>query len=100
MNDNEVTWTNEDVQLVEKFINIKNRGYYCSGGEVVSAYNRILHKNRASTNCSSCIRALISELENALNRFKKQMEINAPKEENKASEEPKKKVGRPPKKTE
>ena len=93
------TFTSEDIKLVEKFIQIKNKGYYCNGGEVTSVYNRILGKNVPSTNCSSCIRQRINELETALNHFKKTMEINTPKEENNASTEPKKKVGRP-KKTE
>lgn len=94
-----MTITSEDVKLIEKFIKIKNSGYYCNGGEVTAVYNRVLGKNVQSTNCSSCIRQRIGELENALNRFKKQMEVDTPKEENNASTEPKKKVGRP-KKTE
>lgn len=93
------TFTNDDVKLVEKFIQIKNKGYYCNGGEVTSVYNRILGKNVPSTNCSSCIRTRISELENALNRFKKTMEINTPTEENKAPLEAQNKPKGRPRKT-
>lgn len=74
-------WTNEDVTMVEKFIEIKNKGYYCDGGQLTEVYNRVLEKNVPPTNCGSCMRARISELETALNSFKKTLEV---KEEPKA----------------
>lgn len=100
-------WTNEDVAIVEKFIEIKRKGYYCDGAQLTNVYNRVLEKSAPNTNCGSCMRARIQELENALLRFKKSLEVDTPTEENKASEEagngipeqPKRKVGRP-KKTE
>lgn len=79
-------WTNEDVVMVEKFIEIKNRGYYCDGGQLTEVYNRVLEKNAPPTNCGSCMRARISELETALNQFKKTLEVNEdeqPKKTNK-----------------
>lgn len=85
------TWTNDDISLVEKFIDIKNRGYYADGGQVTEVYNRVLNKRANPTNCGSCIRQRISELEAALNHFKKLSETvpevevdNVPPEENKA----------------
>lgn len=69
-------WTNEDVKKVEQFIDIRNRGYYCDGKQLTEVYNRVLEKNVAPTNCGSCMRARIQELENALNQFKKQMEMS------------------------
>lgn len=113
----EITFTKEDIELVEKFIDIKNRGYYADGGQVTSVYNRILHKNVNVTNCGSCLRGRIQELEAALNHFKEltkrqEMAQEALKEEqstvikedeNKATDEPKneptekKRVGRPKK---
>lgn len=83
-------WTSEDVSMVEKFIEIKNKGYYCDGGQLTQVYNRVLEKNVPPTNCGSCMRTRISELETALNQFKKTLEVTAKEEENKASEEPKK----------
>ena len=74
-------WNDEDVKLVEKFIEIRNRGYYCDGGQLTEVYNRVLEKNVPPTNCGSCMRARISELETALNSFKKTLEV---KEEPKA----------------
>ena len=71
MNTNEITWTSEDVKLVEKFIEIKNKGYYVSGEQLTSAYNRILHKNVNVTQCGSCLRQRVNELEEAVNRFRK-----------------------------
>lgn len=69
------TFTKEDVELVEKFIGIKNRGYYVDGAQLTEAYNRILHKNVNVTNCGSCLRGRVNELEEALNRFKKSLEV-------------------------
>lgn len=69
------TFTNEDVKLVEKFIDLKNHGYYCDGTQLTTVYNRVLDKHVASTNCGSCIRQRISELEGALNHFKSKIEV-------------------------
>lgn len=81
-------WNDEDVKLVEKFIDIKNRGFYCDGTQLTTVYNRVLEKNVAPTSCGSCMRARISELETALNSFKKTLEV---KEEPKAKITKKKK---------
>ena len=94
-----------DIKLIEKFIEIRNRGYYADGGQVTEVYNRVLNKNLRPSNCGSCIRQRIGELEVALKAHKQALEaqkkqevIDAPTEENKVSGEPKKKVGRPKKK--
>lgn len=81
-------WTSDDVKMVEKFIEIKKKGYYCDGGQLTEVYNRVLEKRVNPTNCGSCIRQRINELEEALNRFKKlseeleekKVEDNAPEE--------------------
>ena len=84
-------WTSDDVRMVEKFIEIKNRGLYCDGGQLTEVYNRVLDRKVNPTNCGSCIRQRINELEAALNKFKmlseelKEEEVdNVPQEENKA----------------
>lgn len=91
-------WTNDDIKLVEKFIEIKNKGYYVDGGQLTQVYNRVLEKNVGVTNCGSCLRQRVNELELALNQFKKTIEVvpeaseavsevgvdNVPQEENKA----------------
>ena len=86
-----MNWTNEDVKLVEKFIEIRNKGFYCDGGQLTEVYNRVLDKRAAPTNCGSCIRQRINELEGALNTFKRLSETKTedkvediPQEENKA----------------
>lgn len=63
-------WNSEDIKMVEKFIEIRNKGYYCDGGQLTEVYNRVLEKKVPPTNCGSCMRQRISELETALNRFK------------------------------
>ena len=106
-------FTQEDIELIEKFIEIKNKGYYCDGKQLTEVYNRVLEKNVNITNCGSCLRGRVQELENALNSFKalckRQEEIKAQEalkndkveditpEENKPNTEPKR-VGRPRKK--
>lgn len=83
-------FTKEDIELIEKFIDIKNKGYYCDGTQLTEVYNRVLEKNVKVTNCGSCLRQRVCELEDALNHFKKlserQKEIeveNTKEEENK-----------------
>lgn len=104
-------FTKEDIELIEKFVEIRNKGYYADGGQVTDVYNRVLEKNVNVTNCGSCLRGRITELEDALRRFKllsKQQETtevnNSSPEENKPTVEPekevieeKKRVGRPKK---
>lgn len=70
-------WTNEDIKLVEKFIDIKDRGYYVEGGQLTQVYNRVMEKNVPSTNCGSCLRQRINELQVALQQFKKSIEVNS-----------------------
>ena len=66
-------WNDEDIKMVEKFIEIKNKGFYCDGKQLTDVYNRVLNKKATPTNCGSCIRQRVTELESALNQFKKQM---------------------------
>lgn len=86
-----MNWTNDDVKMVEKFIELKTKGFYCDGAQLTEVYNRVLDKRVNPTNCGSCIRQRINELEDALNRYKKSQEElkeqevdNVPQEENKA----------------
>ena len=112
-------FTKEDIEFIEKAIEIRNKGYYMDGGQLTTVYNRVLEKNVNVTNCGSCLRGRITELEDALRRFKslaKQQETeetkNDTQEENKPAVEPnneadkadknevieeKKRVGRPKK---
>lgn len=97
--------TEEDIKIIEKFIDIRNRGLFCDGGQVTTVYNRVLNKNLRPSNCGSCIRQRIGELEVALKAYKKAQEAlekeqvnNVPTEENNEVVEPVKKAGRPKKK--
>ena len=77
-------WTSEDIKFVEKAIEIKNKGYYLDGGQLTEVYNRVLEKRATPTNCGSCIRQRVTELEAALNQFKKMNEkVEETKEEKK-----------------
>lgn len=97
-------WNQEDIELVEKFIEIKNKGYYCDGAQLTQVYNRVLEKNVNVTNCGSCLRGRVSELETALRQFKALSEKTKVEEsttdtpvENNEPVEQKKRVGRPKK---
>lgn len=70
------TFTKDDVQFVEKAIEVKNKGWYMDGAQLTQVYNRVLHKNANVTNCGSCIRQRICELETALNHFKRLGELS------------------------
>lgn len=79
----EYNWTKEDIELVEKFIEIKRKGFYVDGTQLTEVYNRVLNKRVNPTNCGSCLRQRTNELEDALNRFKRLSE--APKVEEPAT---------------
>lgn len=66
-------FTNEDVQFVEKAIELKSKGYYIDGNQLTEVYNRILNKRVNTTSCGSCLRQRITELEGALNHYKQKM---------------------------
>lgn len=87
-------FTKEDIELIEKFIDIKNKGYYCDGTQLTEVYNRVLEKNVKVTNCGSCLRQRVCELEDALNHFKKlserQKEIEVEDTKEEENKEPKK----------
>ena len=86
-----MNWTNDDIEKVEKFIELKTKGFYCDGAQLTEVYNRVLDKRVNPTNCGSCIRQRINELENALNAHKRSLEAskevevdNVPQDENNA----------------
>ena len=46
-----MNWNKEDIELVEKFIQIRNKGYYADGTQLTEVYNRVLDKRVNPTNC-------------------------------------------------
>lgn len=79
--------TSEDLQKIDQFEKIMNRGYFASGSEVTDLYNKIFNQNLSYTNCSSCIRTRISKMVTAKRRY---LEELAKAEENKPQVEEKK----------
>ena len=71
-----MNWNKEDIEFVEKAIEIRNKGYYIDGGQLTEVYNRVLEKRVSPTNCGSCIRQRINELEGALSKFKRLSEAS------------------------
>lgn len=108
-----MNFSETNIELVKKFISIKNRGLYCDSKQLQKVYNEVLNKNLPPTSCGSCLRQRVSELERALREYEaieaqkkaqeatKQEEPATTKvEEKEAPTEPKKKRGRPKKKKE
>jgi hypothetical protein len=95
-------FSKEDIELIEKFIEIKNKGFYADGKQLTEVYNRVLERNVNITNCGSCLRGRVQELENALRAYRTSQETlkteepisDTPEENNKPVA---KKVGRPKK---
>lgn len=80
--------TSDDIKLIEKLIDIKNRGLLTDGSTVTNIYNKVLDKRVTSTNCSSCIRARIQELENWLKKQKAVLELEVKNDISEEKEEP------------
>lgn len=76
-----ITINNDDVELIKKFKQIRDKGYYISGDEVTKVYNRVFNMHVETTNCSSCIRRRVSELIHVADTFTKQLELNKKEEE-------------------
>ena len=83
---NGINWTDDDIKTVERFIEIKNKGYYADGKQLTDVYNRLLNKHVNVTQCGSCLRQRVGELEGALNHAR---ELERQAAEKKAAEEPK-----------
>ena len=66
--------TSEDIEKIDKFEQIMNRGYYASGTEVTDLYNKIFDQKLSYTNCSSCIRTRISKMVTAKKRYLEELE--------------------------
>jgi len=65
-------FTEEDIKYVEKAIELRNKGYYIDGTELTKVYNKVLRAYVNPTNCGSCIRKRINDLEEALNHYKRE----------------------------
>lgn len=71
-----MNWTEEDIKKTEQFIEIKNKGYYADGTQVTEVYNRVLGRNVPPTNCGSCLRQRVTELETELNHYKTKLKAS------------------------
>lgn len=86
-----MTLTSEDLQKIDQFEKIMNRGYFASGSEVTDLYNKIFAQKLSYTNCSSCIRTRISKMVTAKKRYLEELakaEENKPQVEEPIEEEP------------
>lgn len=64
---------NEDIiKKIRNWGEIANKGGYANGKDVTEIYNQVLGKNVPSTNCSSCIRQRVRELNKHLDLIEAQ----------------------------
>ena len=90
--------TEEEREKIRRYAEAKNKAFRINANEVTDLYNKILNKTARYTNCGSCIRARVCDLERWLNQYeadeKKELESKKITEEE-VKEEPKpKKRGR------
>ena len=95
--------TEEEREKIRRYAEAKNKAFRINANEVTDLYNKILNKTARYTNCGSCIRARVCDLERYLRQYeideKKELEKSQQKvEEVKEETKPKKKRGRPKKK--
>jgi hypothetical protein len=67
------TITNEDLKLIRRFQELKEKGFYCDSKQLQEVYNRVLNKHVAPTTCGSCMRQRIAELVAAVDKFEREL---------------------------
>ena len=75
------------IKMIEKFVDIKSKGFYCDGAQFTEVYNRVLEKHVTPTSCGACLRQRVNELAEALERFKRLSEASKPDEPTTTKEE-------------
>ena len=68
-----MTITNEDLKLIRRFQELKEKGFYCDSKQLQEVYNRVLNKHVAPTTCGSCMRQRIAELVAAADKFEREL---------------------------
>ena len=103
----EYTFTEENINLIKKFIDIRNRGHFANAKQLTKVYNEVLHENKRVTTCGTCLRGMTTTLEKALRQYEaeeaqkkaqeatKQEEPTPIKEQEKQAPTEQKKRGRP-----
>lgn len=67
--------SSEDIQLIEQFHDILNRGYYADSKQVTSLFNKLIRvpqglQPASPTNCATCLRRRILDLVNFASKIK------------------------------
>ena len=90
--------TEEEREKIRRYAEAKNKAFRINANEVTDLYNKILNKTARYTNCGSCIRARVCDLERWLNQYeideKKELEKSQQKVEEVKEETKPKKRGR------
>ena len=57
-----MTIKDTDIQKIEEFKSLMDRGLRVSGSDVTAVYNSVFSRKMAPTNCATCVKRRISEL--------------------------------------
>lgn len=88
----ESTMNKEVEEKINFYVERKNRNQYVNASSVTALYNELFHTNKPITTCGSCLRRYIQEMENYLNKIKKEEEIRTLDDDPATTEQPKKSV--------
>lgn len=71
-------WSTEDLELMNKFIQIAETKKHINGTEITQLYNKIFNKSLRPTNCSSCVNQRYKELKTSYDQYQKDLDkLNA-----------------------
>lgn len=82
-----MTISKEDRELIRKFDDIRQHGYYINSTHLQSVYNRVFDRNMQATNCGTCLRKRVQDLVNALNKLEAAEAKEAEKNKEREKEE-------------
>ena len=69
-----MTIKDTDIQKIEEFKSLMDRGLRESGSDVTAVYNSVFSRKMAPTNCATCVKRRISELYRDLKDERKKAE--------------------------
>ena len=65
----------EDIKKIETLVEITKRTWHCDSKQVTDLYNKYVQYPKPpvqNTNCTSCIRRRVLDLEKVLNKYKEE----------------------------
>ena len=92
MKEKTIKMNKELEEKINFYVERKNKNQYVNASSVTALYNELFHTNKPITTCGSCLRRYIQEMENYLNKIKKEEEVRTLDDDPVITEQPKKSV--------